>query len=512
MSANTSPMKIVEGTSVNQGKTGKQMEDANLLFTAPASPVLGQEITVAVVADGIGGQKGGEEASRIAIDTIKNYFLSNPTSDVLRSIADALGAAHDAILEREKVDVSLLGMGSTATVAVLTGERLFVGSVGDSRAYLLRKDEFKRITNDHTWVQEALDLGRISPAEAQVHPNRHVLRRYLGMQNALAVDLRPAEFLGPGDILLLCTDGLTDLVPDATIREVTSSKSPQDAANRLVDLALQGGGYDNITVMILKVPEPLGAVIAGPLKWQFILASPVAMGTLVLGNILLLGLVAFFVLRTLGPSTAATSTPTIELVIPPSGIRSPAAQAAVVGGTSAPTVTPLPTFTPQPTTPNWTPPPPPILRSPQSGFLFSGPDANVVFSWDSAGTLPSDVYYVLTIRKYVDNKLVLDYKHWTKETSVRLDPAFYFAYYALNNGDTRLAMRDSGNQHSAIGIALQLAPAKFDAFVTLYRQTGATSDGTKLGTALGLDGPLLSFLWGPPVVPTPTPCLTYGCR
>jgi serine/threonine protein phosphatase PrpC len=512
MSSNTNPMKINNGIETNVGKTGKQMEDANLLFTAPASPVLGQEITVAVVADGIGGQKGGEEASRIAIETIKNYFLSNPTSDVLRSIADALQAAHSAILEREKVDASLLGMGSTVTVAVIAGERLFVGSVGDSRAYLLHKEEFKRITNDHTWVQEALDLGRISPAEAQVHPNRHVLRRYLGMQNALAVDLRPAEFLRQGDTLLLCTDGLTDLVSDTTIREVVSSKSPQDAAKKLVALALQGGGYDNITVMILKVPEPLGAVIAGPLKWQSILSSPISMGALVLGNVMLLSLVAFLILRTLSPSAAETPTPRIEVVIPPSAIRSPAAQAAVVGGTSAPTVTPLPTFTPLPTTPNWTPPPAPILHSPPSGFLFSGPDANVVFSWDSAGTLPPDVYYVLTIRKYVSNKLVLDYRHWTKETSVKLDPAFYFLYYALNNGDTRLAMRDAGNRHSATGLLQQLAPAKFDAFVTLYRQTGATSDGTKLGTALGPNGPTLSFLWGPPAAFTPTPCLTYGCR
>lgn len=513
MSSNATPMKIIEANASNPGKTGKQMEDANILFNAPASPVLGGEISIALVADGIGGQKGGEEASRIALETIKNHFLSNPTSDVLRAIADALEAAHAAIKERQEADPSLLGMGSTATVAVIASDRLFVGSVGDSRAYLLRKEEFKRITNDHTWVQEALDLGRISPAEALVHPNRHVLRRYLGMQGALAVDLRPAEYLWPGETVLLCTDGLTDLVPDSTIKDVVTSKTPQEAAKKLVGLALEGGGYDNITVMILKIPESGGALISAPVGWKSILSSPIGMGALVLGNVLLLCIVAFLFLRVFGPSSSEGPTPTIEVAKAVFGVtRSPIPQVGVGAGTTAPTVTPLPTFTPPPPTPNWTPPPPPVLRTPPNGYLFSGPEANVVFSWDSVGTLPQDIYYVLTIRKFVGNNLVLDYKHWTKETKVQLDPAFYSAFYAFSGSDFQLAMKITGNGSTGIGTTQLIAPARFDAFVTLYRLTIENPDGTKGGTPLGSDGPPLSFFWGTPSTPTPTPCLTYGCR
>ena len=234
MSSTNALLRFVQGFWEDHGENGKPMQDASDYFLAPASTSLGGQVAVGVVADSIAEIPRGDSASRIAVQTIEDSFLANPVSDPNRSIAAAIEAAHRAVLTRKSSNRSLAGIGSTATVAVMTGDRVFVGSVGDSRAYLVGPRGVKRLTKDHTWLQEARDAHRISEAEAKVHPNRNTVKRYLGMNGDFSCDISPTEHISPADSVLLCTDGLTDVLEENELT-VVATESPSSASAKLVD-------------------------------------------------------------------------------------------------------------------------------------------------------------------------------------------------------------------------------------------------------------------------------------
>ena len=225
---------------------------------------------LAVVADGIGGHQAGEVAAELAVEVVVERVATSSGRDPLPTLRAAVSDAARAVIDASKNDPALEGMGSTLAITWIIERRLYMTYVGDSRIYLLSEDGIRQLSNDHTWVQEALDHSIITSEEAVDHPNAHVLRRHIGGEEIPEPDLRirlakepegtgstshQGMELSTGDTLLLCSDGLTDLVSADEIAETLRSKAPADAVHSLVDLARDRGGHDNITVVALEVPS-----------------------------------------------------------------------------------------------------------------------------------------------------------------------------------------------------------------------------------------------------------------
>jgi PPM family protein phosphatase len=214
-----------------------------------------------LVADGMGGHAAGELASRTAVATLVNLVLRTPdiimrldphyTEEALRRFERRFQEIAEVLREQAKTDPRLAGMGTTMTLACSAGSDLIVAHVGDSRAYLLREGRLQRLTSDQTMAQFLADTGMISQDEIENHPMRHMLTGALSTRDGPTdVDLT-AQRLRSGDQVLLCTDGLFDLVPDASISALLQQPgSPAEVCQRLVTAALEGGGRDNVTVVL----------------------------------------------------------------------------------------------------------------------------------------------------------------------------------------------------------------------------------------------------------------------
>jgi PPM family protein phosphatase len=235
--------------ATHAGKVRKNNEDSLLVGE-------GRDRSLFAVADGIGGFEAGEVASSIAVDVLKDLAPSD-------SLEDAIREANRRILESARSDEKLSGMGTTVVAARFRGAGgsssdepvAELSHVGDSRAYLLRGGEMKPVTEDHSLVAELVRSGDLTRAEASEHPQRNLITRALGAEEEVAVDtaVLPVEV---GDRLLLCSDGLSDMVPEAKIGEILSSANdPEGGARALVSAALDGGGADNITVVVIDVGE-----------------------------------------------------------------------------------------------------------------------------------------------------------------------------------------------------------------------------------------------------------------
>src|SRR5262245_59590580 len=206
------------------------------------------------VADGMGGAQAGEVASRIAAGAFERVPRDEEVSaeGQLEQIAQQ---AHRDIHRLAQEDASRAGMGTTLTAALLEGDEVAFGHVGDSRAYLLRGGELRRLTKDHSLVEELRRQGRLTEEQAEEHPQRSIITRALGPEPSVNVDTMtfPAR---DGDVFLLCSDGLTTMVSDDQIQEIlTNAKSLRSAVSRLIDAANQGGGRDNITAVAFRIAE-----------------------------------------------------------------------------------------------------------------------------------------------------------------------------------------------------------------------------------------------------------------
>ncbi|MGB8214352.1 MAG: protein phosphatase 2C domain-containing protein [Anaerolineales bacterium] len=251
------------------GMAGKQNEDR---FAVSSYEVGGKDSTLsvfAIVSDGIGGHRAGEVAAEMAVETISHMVAQSDARRPLDILDNAIQVTSDAIAAKAKDDTQRLGMGTTCACAWIIGNQLFTASVGDSRIYLLRNRGLMQLTVDHTWVQEAVEKGILDPQDVRNHPNVHVIRRYLGSPQPPQADIRmrlatdesdtqsrsnQGLHLLPGDLLLLCTDGLTDMVNDGEIEPAVRGLEIQLAAQALVDLACARNGKDNITVVMMLVP------------------------------------------------------------------------------------------------------------------------------------------------------------------------------------------------------------------------------------------------------------------
>lgn len=224
-----------------------------------------------VVADGMGGHAGGEEASRIAIETISTYIDDNWNSDIQSAalLEKAIWEANQEIIDDQEAHPERADMGTTVVVLLFRGEEKWCGHIGDSRMYRLRNRRLEQITDDQTWVARAMKMGDLTPEEARIHPWRHVLSQCLGRRDLQRVELQPLD-VQSGDAFLLCSDGLTEEVGDREILEhLLAYSNCEEAVQALINAAKRNGGSDNVTV-VLVVPDDDAAevLVEGDTAWE----------------------------------------------------------------------------------------------------------------------------------------------------------------------------------------------------------------------------------------------------
>lgn len=371
------------------GLSGKNNEDA--VETQKIQDPHGHTRYVAVVADGIGGHASGEVASHMAVRHVIEALRRASGRSLLPAMVEAVKEANRAVFASSQSKELWKGMGTTLTIAVVEDGKLYLAHIGDSRAYLIRQDRIVQLTVDHTWAQEAIEAGRLTPEEARIHPNRNVLKRYVGIMPDVEVDTRVMPLDGegkpdpghqpiplqPGDVVLLCTDGLHDVVSDDQILEIVRSNPGDQAVQALIRAANAAGGPDNISVALIEMPgreikAPLIRLRLSSIPW------PVGVGLLAVAAAVLIGALLMWTgvwggssssgsrKSIFGPSNVATpivllgnetgATPVgiaeMSATATPRPTRTPTATAT----RPPPTRTPTPTMTPVPTD---TPPPPP---------------------------------------------------------------------------------------------------------------------------------------------------------
>jgi len=379
------------------GMTGKNNEDRYGLTGLRLGPADNTPAVLAVLADGIGGHRAGEVAAQMAVDIVLERVSTGDPGAPLEAIRAGIVEASEAIHVSAADDPSRQGMGATCAVVLLMGRRMYTATVGDSRIYLMRGDTIRQISIDHTWIQEALDSGVLHEEDVRGHPNAHVIRRYLGSPQPPEVDqrirLNPRETdaqsvanqgitLKNGDRVLLCSDGLSDLVGPLEILEAFQTHTAEAALQSLVDLANVRGGHDNITIVTIQIPGGKGTPPAKRSKiprWLLggcllILASVVLIAALAFGWLWLNDLPPFNgdatgsppAVVTVGPGTplpdeldgAAPATATLRplpsqtltpVFLPPDVLENGATLTPWSTNTPAPTTTATATITSTPT-------------------------------------------------------------------------------------------------------------------------------------------------------------------
>jgi protein phosphatase len=238
----------------------REINEDNGRYVSPGDPaILEKKGVLVIVADGMGGHSAGEVASKIAVEVITRAYYEND-DDVDKALTDAVVEANREIYEASLKDENLRGMGTTCTAMVLTNGTAISAHVGDSRLYLVRNGGIYLMTEDHSAVMEMVRRGLLSIEEARSHPDKNVILRALGTNPEVDITTWDEPFpVRVGDHLLLCSDGLYDLVGDEEIKNAVLGDDSHTACERLVALARERGGYDNITVGIVHLKDPVAA-------------------------------------------------------------------------------------------------------------------------------------------------------------------------------------------------------------------------------------------------------------
>jgi len=241
------------GSACDVGKKRKANQDA----LAVLLPEQGIAIPpLLVVADGMGGHNGGETASRLVIETFREVYMRlQPPLDAAQALQICAQRSHQAIREQAAKDQNLKGMGSTVVAAFLQNDRVDMLNVGDSRAYLLRGQEVRQISTDQSWVMDQVRAGKLTLEQARKHRKRNHLSMSLSANRPTITPILKEETFEPDDILLLCSDGLWGMIPESLLWAAANEFDPQEAAEKLVMLANQSGGADNISVIIARRKE-----------------------------------------------------------------------------------------------------------------------------------------------------------------------------------------------------------------------------------------------------------------
>lgn len=214
------------------------------------------EVQLYILADGMGGYNGGEIASSLAVQTAKNYIENNfkdiekDRDSIIQLLGSSMEYANMVVYEKSKENPELQGMGTTLEICLIYNNKAYIGHVGDSRIYRIRKEFIRKLTQDHSYVQKLVKEGTITKEQAAHHPQKNMLMKALGCNAFVEPDVMVKGYL-KDDILIMCSDGLSNLVSQDTIYEM-ASKDIEQAPKDLVELANDRGGYDNITVIVIK--------------------------------------------------------------------------------------------------------------------------------------------------------------------------------------------------------------------------------------------------------------------
>ena len=214
------------------------------------------KIRLFILADGMGGYNGGEIASKLAVQTAKNYIENNfkdiekDKDSIIQLLGSSMEYANMVVYEKSKETPELQGMGTTLEICLIYNNKAYIGHVGDSRIYRVRKQFIRKLTQDHSYVQKLVKEGTITKEQAEHHPQKNMLMKALGCNAFVEPDVMVKGFL-KDDIIIMCSDGLSNLVDQETIYEM-ASKNIEQGTKDLVQLAKDRGGYDNITVVIIK--------------------------------------------------------------------------------------------------------------------------------------------------------------------------------------------------------------------------------------------------------------------
>ncbi len=398
-------LKITFACKTDVGRVRDHNEDY-AIAEAPVEAERRRRGMVFIIADGMGGHQAGEVASERAARTTLEEYYAAPMDDVPASLRHAIQTANNQVYQMAQANVARAGMGTTIVMAAIIGREVHIANVGDSRAYLVRHAlrTITQITTDHSFVGEQVQAGILTKEQAKLHPQRNVITRALGSAPTVQVDTYQGD-LQEGDIILLCSDGLTEHVTEEKIQELVTHYDPEAAATRLIGLAKEGGGSDNISVIVLRAepsgvpapaaigksqPLPVGAsgqavqAAAAPrtalparsekqggLSWAWILAGGGAALVIV---VVLIGAALILSGKLAGGSSQASPTPTPlpTTTVGPSILPTLTlpAQSAQPTQTIMPTYTPSPTSTPRPPTPTPTETPTPsptATQAPPSG-------------------------------------------------------------------------------------------------------------------------------------------------
>lgn len=362
--------------ATDPGRSGKNNEDNYAVSAYMVSESDPTSSMLAVVADGVGGHQAGEIASSIAVEMISQLIAESDADHPLATLEGAFHRANQAIYSQATINPANAGMSTTAACVWIIGQQLYLASMGDSRIYLKRGDRLFQLTIDHTWVQEALESGVLTQDQVRSHPNAHLIRRYLGSKQPAIPDFRinlptkgnhrPATAhqgmeLEAGDFLLLCSDGLTDLVSDDEIKFHLGKYPLDEVLDQLIRLANSRGGHDNITIIGIEIP--VDKIITSPPKKR----NRVFTVMVILSLLLFAVFVAWFSLNYLGETetvmntqipggSASSNVPTLTQlvvlpsIVPPTADLTPADSPSPDASDLPTAETPIPaTYTPWPT-------------------------------------------------------------------------------------------------------------------------------------------------------------------
>ncbi len=246
-------IQLIVGARTDVGSVRQRNEDS--IYTEPLdSPETREHGWLGVVADGLGGHPSGDFASRLAAQTTRDVFYKRSHEKIGERLRAAVEKANDVIVHTAQVETQHADMASTITAAVIFGVSVYMAQVGDSRGYLIRNGRVRRVTRDHSLVDELVRAGELTPEEALHHPQRNVITRALGVKPTVDVDVFE-ERLHDADVVLLCSDGLYRMVEDGEIARALVAE-PQQAVETLIALANQRGGPDNISVVAVRIKLP----------------------------------------------------------------------------------------------------------------------------------------------------------------------------------------------------------------------------------------------------------------
>jgi protein phosphatase len=249
------PKPGIEAASLTDvGRQRSNNEDSYLYWEPDSDDDFLVKGRLAVVADGMGGYEGGQEASRLAVETVRSTYDNAFDGDAQDTLLHAFEIAHQNIQRFALEHPQFYGMGTTCTALSIVDRQLCFAHVGDSRLYLVRAGTISRLTRDHSYVGRLVESGIVRSEDAESHPQRHILTAALGSGRDVTPHIPDQPFpLERGDTLLLCSDGLWGVVGDLDLAHIAQTNPPAEACRKLVNLALERGGPDNITVLVLRV-------------------------------------------------------------------------------------------------------------------------------------------------------------------------------------------------------------------------------------------------------------------